>query len=158
MNCALCVHIRNELCLCPKIGNLFGRLVWRAKASNKDQVEFPMEKIEMIAGPNKFQVDFHPLDLTKASNCQFALLATKVSVGFEECLGQETCLRIFGDGSAAGFAMRNVNKHQETVFESGLASHATCDPNSPSPSMTCRWGCCSQKKKKTSQQYQSQSQ
>merc|ERR1719162_315542 len=69
-------------------------------------------KSEMHPGSNKVQLDFHPDVLTRSSKAQLFLSARGVKVQFEQCLDGKTCLKVFGDGSAASFAMRNVNKNQ----------------------------------------------
>jgi len=43
---------------------------------------------------------------------QVRILALGVQVQFEQCLDGKTCLKVFGDGSDAGLAMRNMNKNQ----------------------------------------------
>jgi len=67
---------------------------------------------KMITGFNKVQMDFHPDVLTQSSKAQVGLSARSVTVQFEQCLDGKTCLNVFGDGSPASFAMRNVNKNQ----------------------------------------------
>jgi len=75
----------------------------------------------MHTGSNKLQLDFHPYDPAKPSTVAGVhLVARRVDAHFEDCLATKNCLDVLGDGSAAGVAIRNINKNQLDCLERKL--------------------------------------
>jgi len=85
---------------------------------------------KMHTGSNKLQVDFHPDNKAEKSEASCHLGARIVDAQFETCLDTKNCLSVLGDGSSAGFAIRNVNKNQLDCLEEKempTSLQATCN-------------------------------
>jgi len=69
--------------------------------------------------PQKLHIDFTPANPAQDSSAECEVAAKRVSAAFERCQDKKNCLRVFGDGSEAGFAMRNSNENQWLCVSGG---------------------------------------
>merc|ERR1719359_981605 len=76
----------------------------------------------MHHGVNELTIDFHIRDLSKQSHADIELGARNVDALFESCLSVTTCLKVLGDGSAAGYAIQNRNEIQLSCLEGKIGS------------------------------------
>jgi len=69
-------------------------------------------KPKMTQGGDMVQIDWFPLNPALSSKALIRFFADKVDPTFEHCVDSKNCLGILADDSAAGFAIRNMNKNQ----------------------------------------------
>jgi len=80
---------------------------------------------QMHAGINQVTINFHPKDLAKPSLAILELEARRVDAQFEDCLDVTNCLKVLGDGSAAGYAIRNQNPLQLACLMGTIGSSSS---------------------------------
>lgn len=64
-----------------------------------------------------FHLEHFPTNRASSSSSRIEVLALKADIGFDNCMDVKSCLRLLGDGGAAGREMRMYNQKQLHCLE-----------------------------------------